>query len=252
MALVNGNPTVRTGGAGAVVEARVSPVRARAVPITWTTSSPLVRLSGTDGRTRDRDGQLDGRPRGVGRRDGKGAQRVLRHGARLRGAGVQGDAGVLAPPVRVGGGGRAVVDYALDTDRYTDESDVTWYLCGDSGVRERRRRWRSAGAGMPATRLSVLPRVRRQVPGRRRAPETQHQRRGTRGGRHLTAGSCGVGRSGNGDRAGSAHVRRDANRRGGRRHVDGSWRLEGCHRRTPRRRLRHPRNICRRCRRLRA
>jgi hypothetical protein len=52
--------------------------------------------------------------------------------------------------------GRAVVDYALDTDRYTDESDVTWYLCGDNACAAPQRIAVSRG-GETAKRVAIVP-----------------------------------------------------------------------------------------------
>jgi hypothetical protein len=156
MALVNGNPTVRTGGAGAVVEARIAPVRARAVPITWKASSPLVRVSSTTGdrvtvtgsSTADHAEWVDvtaSAPNGF----------FATAHVYVEPAFKATPAFSRRPLVSVAGG-RAVVDYALDTERYTDESDVTWYLCGDTACAARRQVAVSRG-GQPAKRVSILP-----------------------------------------------------------------------------------------------
>lgn len=132
MTMTNGTPSIRTGGSGADIEVKVSPVRARGVPITWKTSSPLVTLSGTTGdritvtgnNTTDRAEYIQ-------------VTATAPNGFYATAHVFVGPEYTVPPTfsrrpeVKAPSGGSAVVDYALDmhTKVRHDESDVTWSLC---------------------------------------------------------------------------------------------------------------------------
>ncbi len=132
IAMTNGTPSIRTGGASATIEVKVSPARAQGVAIAWTTASPLVTLGSTVGdRVTVTGNNTTGR-----------AQYVDVTATAPNGffatARVFVEPAYTAPPtfsrlpsISPPSGGRASVTYALDMKDRDDRSIVTWYLCDD-------------------------------------------------------------------------------------------------------------------------
>lgn len=157
MTMVNGSPSIRTGGEGAVIEVKVSPARAQGVTITWTTSSPLVTLSAAEGD----------RVTVTGTNTTSRAERVEIRASAPNGffatAHVLVEPRYVDPPtftrrpsVAPPSGGRVRVDYALDRADHVDQSIVTWSLCDDPACAAARVVAVSRDL-RPTTELALLP-----------------------------------------------------------------------------------------------
>jgi hypothetical protein len=134
MALVNGNPTIRTGKPGATIGATVIPIRADGSSVNWSTNSDLIRLSRTTG------------PSVVvtGNNTTDTPQTVQVTATAPSGFYVTANVFVepkyLDPPAVTAGpklnppvDGKMDVDYTLDLKGKTDQSIISWYVCDDSG-----------------------------------------------------------------------------------------------------------------------
>ena len=156
MALVNGNPAIRTGGPGAMIEVRVSPARAQVVPLTWKASSPLVTLSSpvgdrvtvTGNSTADHGEWVDvtaTAPNGFFATAHVYVEPVFKEPPSF----------AQRPTVSLTGG-RAAVDYVLDLGRHVDQSSVAWTLCGDPTCAAPQSIAVTRG-DRPARRIALLP-----------------------------------------------------------------------------------------------
>lgn len=157
MALVNGSPSIRTGGAGATIEATVAPARSHGVPITWKTTSRLVTLSTTTGNRVTVTGNNRTR-----RAEYVDVTATAPNGFHVT-ARVFVEPAYTAPPaftrrpaVADPSGGRARVDYALDLEERVDQSDITWSLCDDRACQAPRTIAVSRGH-IPASQVALLP-----------------------------------------------------------------------------------------------
>jgi len=133
MTMTNGSPTVRTGQPGATIAVKLSPARAQGVPITWTTTSHLVRLDTTMGdrvtvsaaNTTSRGEDFD-----IVATAPNGFIAVAR--VRVEPAFVAPPAFTTAPSVATPSAGRAAVRYTLALADRDDQSDISWDLCDNA------------------------------------------------------------------------------------------------------------------------
>jgi len=130
---LSGSPaSIRTGGAGATIGASVAPARAPDRSITWSTPSTSVSLSRTTGPDVVVTGNTTGMPEYVP------VVATAANGYHIT-AWVYVEAAYLAPPILTRGptlsapsAGQITVDYDYDLGDHTDQSVITWSICGDA------------------------------------------------------------------------------------------------------------------------
>lgn len=138
IALTNGSPSIRTGGAGATIGATVTPARADQT-ITWSAKSDLISLSQTTGSNVVVTGQnTNNQAEWV-------AVRATASNGIYATAYVYVEPKYIDPPSVTAvptihsADGMATVDYTLDLHGKEDQSLVSWYICDDaSGTNSRK------------------------------------------------------------------------------------------------------------------
>ena len=131
--LLTGTPaSVRTGGAAATIGATVAPARAPDPSITWSTPSSSISLGATTGPSVVVTGNTTGAPEYVP------VIATAANGFHAT-AWVYVEPAYVDPPILTSGptlgppaGGQIAVDYAYDLGAHTDQSVITWSICGDA------------------------------------------------------------------------------------------------------------------------
>ena len=129
IALTGGSPSIRTGGPGATIGAKVTPTRAEQTVI-WSSKSDLVSLSGTTGT----NVVVTGR-NGTSQAEWVDVTATASNGFNVT-AHVYVEPKYLDPPKVTAGptvnlpvDGMATVSYTLDLGGKQDQSLVTWFIC---------------------------------------------------------------------------------------------------------------------------
>lgn len=152
-----GNATIQTGSAGATLTATVLPLRAANARITWSTTSKLVRLSATTGRsivvtasnTTDRAQYVNVRATAP---DGLYATSHIYVKPRYTAPPTFARKPSLEPPAD----GRIGLSYALNLGKYVDQSIIDWYVCAHANCATRREVAVSRG-NQPLRQLTLTP-----------------------------------------------------------------------------------------------
>jgi hypothetical protein len=127
------SPTVRTGAAGATVNATVLPARAKDTPITWSTTSELLTLSSTTGNQVIITGNNKTHRAEYVAVNAKAANGfyVTVH-VNVEPAFLDPPTLTAQPVVGTPVDGKIAVKYALALGDHEDQSLITWYQCGDT------------------------------------------------------------------------------------------------------------------------
>jgi len=127
------SPSIRTGGAGTKIGAAVSPARAKAGTISWSSPSPLVSLSAATGDSVVVSGHNTGN-----RAEYVPVKAMAPNGfyatvhVYVEPAYVDAPAFTKSPMLGAPADGKLSVKYALKLDGKEDQSLISWYQCGDA------------------------------------------------------------------------------------------------------------------------
>jgi hypothetical protein len=135
-----GNTSVRTGGAGATLSVSVVGASSVDEPITWSTTSKLVSLSATTGKSIVVTGNNAGNRAEYATVKAAAADGfyVVSH-VKVEPAYVDPPVFVSAPVMGVPEGGKVSVAYTLKLNGRDDQSPITWYQCDDAACAMRRK-----------------------------------------------------------------------------------------------------------------
>jgi len=127
------SPSIRTGAAGVTIGAIVSPARAKATPVTWSTSSNLVSLSATTGPSIVVTGHNTSNTG-----EWVPVKAMAANGFYVT-VPVYVEPAYIDPPkfakdpaIATPANGKVNVNYALDLGGREDQSLITWYQCADA------------------------------------------------------------------------------------------------------------------------
>jgi len=152
-----GNASIRTGGAGVSLTASVQPGRASDSPITWSTTSKLISLSATTGKSITVTGQNK-----TNRAEYVTVQARAANGFYVT-SHIYVEPAYIAPPTFTRApklespqNGHVAISYALNLGGREDQSLIDWYLCDDAHCATRREVAVSRG-NEPLRQLALTP-----------------------------------------------------------------------------------------------
>ena len=126
-------PSIRTGSAGATINIRVSPLRAKATPIIWSSASMLVSLSPTTGSSVTVSGHnMTNRAEWVPVKATTPSGFYAIIYVYVEPTYVDPPTFAKRPVIAVPVSGKALVSYALNLKDREDQSLITWYQCADT------------------------------------------------------------------------------------------------------------------------